>query len=102
MIPGSSSHLALCKLRLDVWPCLALSSITEQVHDDGTLGNSLVHLEKVCAWDPAVLYSLFPACTILSHSNDDIKTIIPQVKTLTVSLRAVADKCKSVVLEIVL
>jgi hypothetical protein len=55
-----SHYLSLGDLGLDCWPGLTLSSITEQVHDDGTLGDSLINIEEVLSWDPAILLSIFP------------------------------------------
>lgn len=55
-----SSHLALDQLWLDGWPGLALGSIGEEVHDDGTLGDGLIDIEEVLAWDPAILLSILP------------------------------------------
>jgi len=52
--------LALGDLGLNCWPGLALSSITEQVHDDCTLGDGLINLEKVLAWHPTILLSILP------------------------------------------
>ena len=66
------AYLALGQLRLDRRPCLALGGITEQVHDDCTLGDGLVDLEEVGPWNPAVLLRFLPRCTILSHADDDI------------------------------
>ena len=89
-------------MRLDGRPSLALSSITEQVHDDGTSGDSLVDLEEVRAWDPTILLCLFPRGAVLSNTDDDIQAIVAEVETLTVALGAVADKGKCVILEVVL
>ena len=96
------AYLALGEQWLDVLPCGALSCITEQVHDDGAFLDRLVDLEEVLARHPAILLRLFPACTIFPDANDDVETIVAKVETLTVALRAVADQCKSVVLEVVL
>jgi len=57
---GALSYLALGQLRLDGRPGLTLSSITEQVHDNGTLGDSLINIEQVCAWNPTILLCFFP------------------------------------------
>jgi hypothetical protein len=54
------TYLSLGDLGLDGRPSLALGGIREQVHDDGTLGDSLVNFEKVLAWDPAILLSVLP------------------------------------------
>jgi hypothetical protein len=97
-----NTDLALDKLRLDVRPCLTLSSITEQVHDDCTLADGLVDVEEVLAGDPAVLFCLFPACTILAHADNHIKAIVAEVETLTVALGTVADEGKGVVFEVLL
>lgn len=65
---GEVESLSLGQLWLDVWPGLGLSSVGEEVHDDGTLGDSLINLEEVLAWDPAVGNSLLPRSTILSDT----------------------------------
>ena len=54
------AHLSLGQLRLDSRPSLTLSGVTEQVHDDSTLGDSLIDLEQVLARDPAILLCFFP------------------------------------------
>jgi hypothetical protein len=89
-------------LRLDVGPGLALSSITEKVHDNGTLGDGLVNLKKVGSWDPAVLDSLLPRSTVLSDANDDIETVVTEVEALTVALRSVPNKGQSIIFEVIL
>ena len=66
------SYLALGQLRLDRRPSLTLCSVTEQVHDDCAFGDSLVHLEQVFAWDPAILFSFLPGCAVLADTNDHI------------------------------
>jgi hypothetical protein len=73
------AHLALCQLRLDCWPCLGLGGIRQQVHDNGTLADSFVHLEQVCSWYPAILLSFLPRCAILSYTDDDIETVVAEV-----------------------
>ena len=83
-------------------PGLRLGSITEQVHDDGTLGDGLIDLEQVLARDPAILLGILPGLAVLSDANDDVQAIVAKVETLTVALRAVADQSKGVVLEVVL
>lgn len=83
-------------------PCLGLSSITEQVHDDGTLGDSLVNLKQVLALDPSILLGLLPRLSVLSYTDNDIQTVVAEVETLSVSLRSVTDECESVILEVFL
>lgn len=95
-------YLSFGQLRLDSRPSLALSSITEQIHDNGALGNSLVHIEQVGAWNPTILYSFFPGCAIFAHTDYDIETIVTKVETLTVALGAITDECESVVFEVFL
>lgn len=92
-------YLALGQQWLDVWPCRALSSVAEQVHDNCALVDGLINLKEIGAGYPSVLYSLFPAWAILSHANDDVQTVVAKIETLAVALRTVADQCKSVVLE---
>ncbi len=97
-----STYLALGEHGLDVRPCGALRGITEQVHDDGTLLDRLIHLEEILAWHPAILLRLFPALSVLAHTNDHVETVVAQVQALAVALRAVADEREGVVLEVVL
>lgn len=85
-----------------MWPGLTLRSVTEQVHDDGSLVDGLVNVEEVLAGDPAVLLRIFPAGTTLSHTDNDIETIVAEVEALSVALRAVSDQSKGVVLEVFL
>jgi len=85
-----------------VGPGLGLSGITEEVHDDGTLGDGLIDLEEVLAGDPAVLNGVLPGLSILADTNDDVEAVVTEVETLAVTLRAVADEGKGVVLEVVL
>ena len=96
------SHLALGQLRLDGRPCFALCRITEQIHDNGTLRDSLVDIEKIRARNPTILLSLLPRSAVLPHADDDIEAVIAEVQTLTVALGAVADERKSVILEVIL
>ena len=96
------AHLALGQLRLDGRPCLGLSSIREQVHDDSTLADGLVHLEQVCPRDPAILHCFLPRRAILSYTDDDIETVIAEIETLTVTLRAITDQSEGVILKIFL
>jgi hypothetical protein len=79
-----------------------LSSIREQVHDDGTTRDGLVNIEQVLALDPAILLSLIPRRTVLSDANDDIETVVAQVQTLTMALRAVTDQSQCIILEVFL
>ena len=51
---------------------------------------------------PAVLLRLLPALTVLADTDDDVQAIVTGVETLSVSLRAVANESKSVILEVVL
>lgn len=59
-------------------------------------------VEQVFARNPAVLLSFFPRCAILSHTNDNVETVISKVEALTVTLGAVTDEGKGVVLEVIL
>lgn len=83
-------------------PRAALSSITEQVHDNRALIDSLVNLKKICARDPSVPDGLLPTGTIFSHTNDDIEPVVAKIEALPVTLRAVADERERIVLEVVL
>ena len=96
------AYLALGEHWLDVWPSLTLRSVTEQVHDDGTLADGLVDVEEVLARNPSVLFCLLPASTVLSHTNNDVQAVVTEVETLAVTLRTVTDQGESVVLEVFL
>jgi hypothetical protein len=86
-----AGYLALGELRLDGRPSLALSGVTEQVHDDGASGDGFVHFEEVGAGDPTVLLGFFPGCAILAHADYDVEAVVAEVEALTVALGAVAD-----------
>ena len=98
---GEVKSLALGDEGLDVGPGLGLGSIGKQVHDNGTLLDGSVDIEKVLTGDPTVLLGGLPGSTILSNTNDDVKTVVSQVKTLAVTLGTVTNEGKSVVLEVV-
>ena len=98
MIPA---YLAL-ELGLDGGPCLGLSGIGEEVHDNGGLANGLVDIEQVLARNPAILHGVLPRGTVLSYTDDDVEAVVTEVETLAVTLRAVADEGEGVVLEVLL
>ena len=79
-----------------------MSSVTEQVHDNGTLADSLVDFEQVLARNPAILLSLLPRSSVLSYTNDDVQAVVAKVETLAVTLRTVTDEGESVVFKEVL
>ena len=92
--------LALGDELLELWPRLGLGGVREKVHEDGTLGGSLLDWEEVLALDPAVLESLLPGVTSLSDTDNDVHSIVSEVETLPVALRAVTEQSKCVVLEV--
>jgi hypothetical protein len=96
------TYLSLGELRLDGGPGLTLCSITEEVHDDGTLADGLIDLEKVLSGNPAVLDRILPRLTVLSDTDDNVQAIVSEVETLAVALRAIADQSEGIVLEVVL
>lgn len=96
------AYLSFDELGLDGGPCLALGGVAEQVHDNGSTGDSLVHLEEICAGDPAILLRLFPGCSVLSHTDDDVQAVVAEIETLSMALGAVADQGEGVVLEVFL
>jgi hypothetical protein len=96
------TYFTLGELWLDGGPGLALGGIAEEVHDDGAAADGLVDLEEVLAGDPAVLNGVLPGLAILAHTNDDVQAVVAKVEALAVTLRAVADEGKGVVLEVVL
>jgi hypothetical protein len=97
-----STYLALGEHGLDARPGLLLGGVTEQVHDDGTLLDSLVNLEKVDAGLPAILDGLLPAGAVFSDTNDDVEAVVAEVEALAVTLGAVADEGEGIVLEVLL
>lgn len=70
------TYLALGQLRLDRRPGLTLSSITQQIHDNCALRNSLIDIEKICPRNPAILQSVFPRLSILPDTDDDVYAIV--------------------------
>jgi hypothetical protein len=89
-------------LGFDGGPGLALSGITEEVHDDGAPGDGLIDLEEVLAGNPAVLLRILPRLTVLSYTNDDVQAVVAEVQALTVALGTVADQSECVVLKVFL
>lgn len=100
-IRGKVKGLALGDERLDVGPSLRLSSVREKVHDDSTLGDGSVNVKQVLTGDPTVLNGSLPRSTILSDTNNNIDTVVTEVKALAVALRAVTNEGKSVVLKVI-
>ena len=96
------AYLALGELGLDSGPGLGLGSIGEQVHDNSRLANRLIDIEEVLAGNPAILLSLLPRGTVLPHTDNDVQAVVAEVETLAVTLGAVADEGKGVVLEVLL
>lgn len=96
------THLALDELGLDGGPGLGLSGVGEKVHDDGTAGDGLIDIEEVLAGDPAVLLGVLPGLAVLADTDDDVEAVVTEVKTLAVTLGAVADEGEGVVLEVLL
>ena len=96
---GNMSYLSLGDLGLDSWPSLTLSSIREQVHDDGALGDSLINIEEVLSRNPAILLSILPRLTILPHTDNNVESIVAHVQGLGMALRSVADNGHCVILE---
>ena len=83
-------------------PCLALRSVTEQVHDDGALANGLINVEQVRASNPSILFRLFPTRTVLADTDNHVQAVVAEVQALAVALRAVADEGEGIILEVVL
>ena len=99
---SGSAYLALGQLGFDGWPCLALGSIAEQVHDNRTSFDSFINVKQISVWNPAICFSFLPRSTILSDTDDDIESIVAQIQALSVTLRSVTDQRKGVILEVVL
>ena len=97
---SSGAYLALNELGLDGGPSLRLGSVGEKVHDNGTAANGLVDIEQVLAGNPAILLSVLPGLSVLSDTNNDVESVVTEVKTLTVTLRTVTNEGQSIVLEV--
>lgn len=93
------THLSLGDERLDLGPSLALGSIGEQVHDNGTPLDGLLNIKQVLSGNPAVLLGLLPRGTVLADTHNDIEAVVAEVQALAVALGAIADQSKSVILE---
>lgn len=84
----------------------------EKIHDNCSLFNGFFDFKEILAWHPTIFLRLFPRCSILANTNNDIQTIIPCIQTLSMStsaisctsipLRSISDKRKCIVLEIFL
>ena len=96
---GEVEGLSLGDQGSDLGPGRRLGGIRKQVHDDGSLLDSLGDIEKSLSGDPTVLLSLLPGLSTLSDTDNDLDTLVSGVEGLTVTLRSVTDHGKGVVLE---
>jgi hypothetical protein len=96
---GEVEGLSLGDQGSDLGPGGRLGGIRKQVHDDGSLLDSLGDIEKSLSGDPTVLLSLLPGFSTLSDTDNDLDTLVSGVEGLTVTLRSVTDHGKGVVLE---
>lgn len=96
---GKVEGLSLGDKGSDLGPGGRLSGIRKQVHDDGTLLDSLGDIKEGLSGDPTVLLSLLPGLSTLSDTNNDLDTLVSGVEGLTVTLRSVTDHGKGVILE---
>lgn len=96
---GEVEGLSLGDQGSDLGPGRRLGGIRKQVHDDGSLLDSLGDIEKSLSGDPTVLLSLLPGFSTLSDTDNDLDTLVSGVEGLTVTLRSVTDHGKGVVLE---
>jgi hypothetical protein len=97
---GKVEGLALGDERSDLGPGRGLGSVGKQVHDDGSLLDSLRDIKEGLSGDPSVLLSLLPGLSTLSDTDNDLDTLVSGVEGLTVTLRSVTDHGKGVVLEV--
>jgi hypothetical protein len=96
---GKVEGLALGDEGSNLGPSRGLSGIGKQVHDDGTLFDSLRDVEEGLSGDPTVLLSLLPGLSTLSDTDNDLDTLVSGVEGLTVTLRSVTNHGEGVVLE---
>lgn len=96
---GEVEGLSLGDQGSDLGPGRRLGGIGKQVHDDGTLLDSLWDIEQGLSGNPTVLLSLLPRFSTLSDTDNDLDTLVSGVKRLTVTLRSVTDHGEGVVLE---
>ena len=73
------------ELGLDGGPGLRLGGVREEVHDDGSAGDGIIHLEEVGAGDPAILNGLPPRLAVLADTDDDVEAVVAEVETLAVT-----------------
>jgi hypothetical protein len=99
MIIEVPAYLALGKQWLDLGPCLALGSIAEEVHHNGSLFDGLFDLKEISSWYPAILNSILPRSTIFPNTNNNIQAIVAKVKALTMALRSVPNQSERIVFE---
>jgi len=99
---GEVESLALGDEGSDLGPCLGLSSVGEEVHDDSTPVDGLLDGEEGLSGHPAVLNGLLPGLAILADTDNHVEALVAGVETLAVALGAVTDESEGVVLEVLL
>jgi hypothetical protein len=84
--------------RKHIGPDGLLESIRKQVHDNGGLLGSLQDGEQVLSGNPSFINSLLVGLT-LTLTDDNVDTVITEVKSLSTTLRTVSEDGNGVILE---
>jgi hypothetical protein len=102
MLVVDRARLFLGQQRFDSWPSLTLGGVAKQVHDNSPSLDGFIDFKEIRSRNPSILLSFFPRGTILPHANDDVEPVVTQIETLAVTLGAVTDERKSIILEVLL
>jgi hypothetical protein len=97
---GKVQGLALGDQGSELRPCLGLSGVGKQVHDDGTLVDGLFDTEQGLSGNPTVFLGLLPGFTAFTDTDNDLEAVVSGVEGLTVTLGTVTDHGQGVVLEV--
>lgn len=95
---GEIKGLAGSQERSHLGPDGLLVGIRKQVHDNGGLLSGVQDGEQVLSRNPSFFNSLLESLT-LTLPNDNVNTIVTEVKSLTTTLRTITKDSNGIVLE---
>ena len=95
---GEVKSLARSQERKHLGPDGLLVGIRKQVHDNGSLLGGFQNGKQVLSGNPSFLNSLLISLT-LTLTNDNVDTVVTEVKSLTTTLRSITEDSNGIIFE---